>query len=139
MSVSRRDFLKTALLTAVAASFPMKVAAALVDKAEFTEDYATVVHENYVELVFFGTGINIITGPVDKIHVMLDGAIQAEINTRRGGVLEKRQFSPTRIHPIASGLPVGIHTVQLRFPSKKSVQVYGYEVIVPNGFERKRL
>jgi hypothetical protein len=134
--MNRRDFLKSALLAAVAASVPMELAKQLVEKAEVNDDYAALKRGDFVDLTFYGTGMTFISKKLDQnlpIKLTIDGmAIDGELQ-KVGGILSQRTYDDNQYHQIVSGLPLGIHT--LRAEISRDI-IRGYDISGPVSLER---
>lgn len=91
---------------------------------------------DYIEIIFFGTGLNMLTladAGSRQAAVSIDGG--AEDLTRYpfganlpASLLTGQLWNPNQVINLASGLPLGVHTIRLR-SSTVNFQVYGYEIV----------
>jgi hypothetical protein len=106
-----------------------------------TQVYTTGNTIDYVEIVFYGTGLNLVTltanGTNHDLRASVDGG--AEGSSITGGanfssVLISRNYYQNGILPVVSGLTLGVHTVRIRNnnASAPSFDVGGFEVINQN-------
>lgn len=94
----------------------------------------TAVQNDYVEITFFGTGLNLVaytSTTVRDARVSVDGgADSADIYLETANVLINRQYSPNVVIPAVSGLALGVHTVRVKnFSSGNGPTISGFEVI----------
>ena len=88
-----------------------------------------------MEIVFYGTGLNINLTSFDGsglgLVASIDGAAEGSnlIPASYSTVLSGRSYTTNQIIPVASGLPVGIHTVRLRFSVAATYRVAGFEIL----------
>jgi len=88
---------------------------------------------SFVEITFFGTGLNYLT-LVDTtsrdIKASIDGTENpTDIYTEGSSTLNGRKYPTNQIINVANGLSLGIHTVKLRLNSGANIRLYGFEVI----------
>ena len=94
---------------------------------------------DYVEVVFFGTGLNILTyvGPNRDLRVSVDGGAEGAnilgATASASAVLVARNYSINNVVNVVSGLSLGIHTAKIR-NNNGSFQaiIYGFEVLNTN-------
>ena len=96
---------------------------------------------DFIEITFFGTGINII-GVIDNgIRVFtysVDGgsaSTPSASGLNASGILDSRNYSPNQVIPIVSGLSMGIHTVRLNATGTTSNTQFlasGFEILNTN-------
>ena len=95
------------------------------------------IEEQFLEITFFGTGLNI-TGFNNQVYdyrVRVDGGAEgAKIHpTAQSAVLLARGYSPRVIIPVVSGLALGIHTVSIRsVGAVANMNISGWETILTN-------
>jgi hypothetical protein len=68
-----------------------------------------------------------------RVSLQIDG-LPFDGELKKPGILAARNYSDTQIHPMVSGLPLGIHTA--RIAVKEDIKVHGYEMACTNGIER---
>jgi hypothetical protein len=89
---------------------------------------------DYVEVVFYGTGLNILQnlgGSGYDLRVTVDGGSEGG-NVTAGTystVLQARNYNTNQPINVASNLSLGIHTVRIRQAASSSLFVYGFEVL----------
>jgi len=94
---------------------------------------------NYVEVTFYGTGINFLTwmsftGTASQFVVGVDGGSFGSniIPTALSNILSNRNYASNIIIPAASGLALGVHTVRIQLSvagSANSARTYGFEIL----------
>jgi hypothetical protein len=93
----------------------------------------TNVTNDYIEVVFYGTGLNLLVKPrtaTNNISISVDGGSSSTLDLgNKSIILQGRNYCPNQIFTIASGLSLGIHTVKLIYTSALDFQVYGFDVI----------
>lgn len=96
-------------------------------------DSSTVIGD-YVEIVFYGTGLNILSlvdTNLRDARVSVDGGSEGTniLNTTTGsGVLAGRNYGACQIFSAVSGLSLGLHTVKIR-NNLFNLPFYGFEVL----------
>jgi hypothetical protein len=93
----------------------------------------TNVTNDYIEVVFYGTGLNLLVKPrtaTNNISISVDGGSSSTLDLgNRSIILQGRNYCPNQIFTITSGLSLGIHTVKMTYTSALDFQVYGFEVL----------
>jgi hypothetical protein len=93
----------------------------------------TNVANDYVEVVFYGTGLNMFTfaGTTGRdIRVTVDGGTEgANIYGNYSAVAAARGYNTYQQLNLVSGLTLGVHTVKLRNNSTSGITVYGFNVL----------
>ena len=93
---------------------------------------ASVVGD-YVEVVFYGTGLNFVTEIISgagDLRVSVDGGSEGgNIYVNGSNVLIQRNYSTNQLINVASGLSLGLHTVKIRYAVITAFPVYGFEVL----------
>lgn len=88
--------------------------------------------EAYVEITFFGTGLNYLTDwnhPTNDQRISVDGGPETTYTiANQSGILSSKNYSANVPVAVASGLALGIHTVKIR-------TVVGALWLVIHGFE----
>ncbi len=88
---------------------------------------------DYMEIVFYGTGLNLISGqnsPMDLRATVDGGAEGANFAPVMSGVLGGRNYGANIILPVVSGLTLGLHTVKIRSASVVAFAVIqGFEIL----------
>lgn len=89
--------------------------------------------DDYVEIVFFGTGLNLLGVPdsARDLRVTTDGGAEggASIWPTMSSILSSRSYNANMVLPVVSGLAVGLHTVKLRQNGALDVSYYGFEIL----------
>lgn len=88
--------------------------------------------DDYIEVVFYGTGLDILaqTHAAFDIRVAVDGGAEsANLFTSGASVLNGRKYSCNQIVPCLSGLTLGIHTAKIRNNSATSPSIFGFQII----------
>lgn len=88
---------------------------------------------DYVEISFYGTGLNILTqldSNARDNRATIDGGVEGSnvIPTSNSGVLNNRNYSMNTVVNVASGLSSGLHTVRVRCASF-ALTIYGIEIL----------
>lgn len=99
--------------------------------AGFAPFTATV--NDYVEFVFYGTGVNLIDqvdGGARDYRVSIDGGAETTINvTSPSSVLNNRNYDMNVVRNMANGLTLGVHTLKIRNNATAGLTVFGFEVL----------
>lgn len=78
----------------------------------------TVTVDDYAEVTFYGTGLNILSqadGSARDIRVTVDGGSEgANIQGTASNILNNRNYRMNQVIPATSGLTLGVHTVKIR-------------------------
>jgi hypothetical protein len=89
----------------------------------------------YVEVTFFGTGLNMLA-PVDNIardmRASVNGGTEGPniFPAVAAGTLSSRNYNPNQILPVVANLPLGVHTVRIRnAAASNSGVVAGFEIL----------
>lgn len=88
---------------------------------------------DYAEIVFFGTGLNVLCMPYyDQFQVSIDGAAYGSniIGSSQSSILNGRNYSSNQVVSATSGLSLGIHTA--RIYNVSGLDIFGFEVINAN-------
>lgn len=96
-------------------------------------DTFTNTVDDYLEIVFYGTGLNLLTYSntqtiVDQRVTVDDQLESSNIYVADTGVINGRNYSKNMVKPIVSGLDLGVHTVKIRMVSTY-LTFFGYEII----------
>lgn len=88
---------------------------------------------DYLEITFYGTGLNILTFPNDNSKVTSistdGGAFAGNIYpTTESGVLLSRNVGTNTVRSVVTNLSLGIHTIALKHTAG-NFQVYGFEIL----------
>jgi hypothetical protein len=98
---------------------------------------ATAANNQYLEITFYGTGLNILTivnNFARDIRVTIDGGVEGA-NIFNGGaatgsaILNSSIWNTNQIMQIVSNLTLGWHTVKIRNNSANGFQFYGFDII----------
>lgn len=88
---------------------------------------------DYVEMVFYGTGINLVDqvdGGARDYRVSIDGGAETTVNvTSPSSVLNNRNYAMNVVRNMASGLALGVHTLKIRNNASAGLTVYGFEIL----------
>jgi len=97
---------------------------------------ANGVSSAFVEITFYGTGINIITAAINSTYsavLSVDGGSEGSNiipNTSPSGVIGSRNYAINSPVTAVSGLTLGIHTVKIRnTDTTNGLVVFGFEVL----------
>lgn len=119
------------------------------ERVRFVGDYAVtsgvagtvaqsggVVTTSFVEITFYGTGLNLLSGghnALRDVRATVDNGSETGnlFPSGTSGVLHGRNYSTNQILPIASNLTLGLHTVKLR-DAGAPVYYHGFEIIGPS-------
>ena len=89
--------------------------------------------DDYVEVTFFGTGINYLTlkdNAARDIRFTIDGGAEsADIYIEGVAVLNARNYATNQQIQLVKGLSLGWHTLKLRFAATNNMRLYGFEVV----------
>lgn len=93
---------------------------------------------DYVEVIFYGTGLNILlaiaSGTFD-LRVSVDGASEGSNvwpSATSSGILNSRNYSPNVLVNVASGLSLGLHTIKIRTANDNAgggISHNGFEIL----------
>ena len=89
---------------------------------------------DYVEVVFYGTGLNILNWMSSAgydLRASVDGAAEGSnlVPATYSAILSARNYSSNMIVPIVSGLSLGWHTVKIRQNTSQSFGFNGFEIL----------
>ncbi len=89
---------------------------------------------DYVEIVFYGTGLNLLTvqleGGSRDWRVTIDGGVESgDIYVDGSSILSARNYAANQIVNVASGLSLGLHTVKIRNAGSLNLIVNGFEIL----------
>ena len=96
----------------------------------------TVINNNYVEITFYGTGLNLLfvhSSATRTLTYSVDGGADSAniLSTGYSSVLTGRNYAPNNIVPIVSGLSLGVHTIKITATTAatQDIHVYGFEIL----------
>lgn len=96
---------------------------------------------DYIEIVFYGTGLNFITyavGDARDARVSIDGLAEGTGGAAVGNlftgpttssVLGSRFYNVNNVFAAANGLTLGIHTARIRTNNVTNFRMYGFEIL----------
>lgn len=89
---------------------------------------------SYVEIAFYGTGLNQLVNCYGSAHsylISIDGAAETALTTPTfSNVLDNRNYSVNQVMSIASGLTLGFHTVRIKANSGSfNWAITGFEIL----------
>ena len=88
---------------------------------------------DYLEVTFYGTGLNIITQPYiasQTYQASVDGGTATTFNsTQPSNVLANRNYGANVVLNAVSGLSLGVHTIRLTTPTGTFAGVFGFEIL----------
>ena len=90
--------------------------------------------ESYVEVTFYGTGLNMLvygdTG-TRPMTVSVDGGATTVVTNTMSGVLTGRNYKMNAVKSIASGLALGWHTIKMdsEIDVPSVIRCYGFEIL----------
>lgn len=91
---------------------------------------------DYVEIVFYGTGLNLlsIVFLAQDIRITVDGGTEGSNiwPSSPSNVLGGRNYSSNAIVPIVAGLTLGVHTVKIKAYNSSGMYVSGFEILNSN-------
>jgi hypothetical protein len=117
--LSRRSFLRSALIAAVAQSVPMKMAEALVTTLGVVTDTAAILKQGgWIEMTFYGTGIWLGPKAFDNspLKLSIDGMPATGETYPVAGTL-------------VDGLPLDVHTLKIEMA--RNIEIRDINVIQP--------
>jgi hypothetical protein len=87
-----------------------------------------------IEIIFYGTGINVLQTFMDGFErgfdVFIDGVAGSSVSTAGGStILSSRNYAPNMVIPVVSGLTLGLHTVKLVSSSAAVSNFQGLEIV----------
>lgn len=98
-----------------------------------TRVFAGANTTDYIEISFYGTGLNLITTRSSNRNVAwsIDGGGETTINNYDGtsSVLNSRKYTSNTVAPITSGQPLALHTVKVRNAGNSALQLAGFEIL----------
>jgi len=93
----------------------------------------TVSLNDYVEMVFYGTGLNIMINVASTIDIRatVDGGTEGAniIPASLSNILDGRNYGNNTVFPIAAGLTLGWHHVKIREANTIGLPFYGFEIL----------
>lgn len=99
-------------------------------------DSASTSTSDYVEIVFYGTGLNLLTllfSSSQDYRVTVDGGAESGniLGASYSSVLSGRQYNANQIINLASGLTLGLHTIKLRKGTSSGLdtRIMGFEIV----------
>lgn len=89
---------------------------------------------DYVEVTFFGTGLNVLVNnrTAQTVVASVDGAAEGSsfMPSSPSSVIDARNYSANIVVSVVSGLTIGIHTIKMRNNNGSAPwHVYGFEVL----------
>lgn len=101
--------------------------------ADYGPMITMTVNTSFIEVTFYGTGLNILAGVSDNtrgFNVAVDGGGPTFVSTgQNSGILTNRKYNMNTVFNLVSGLSLGIHTVRLSAAGGGSQFVTGFEFI----------
>lgn len=89
------------------------------------------VSTDYIEIVFYGTGLNLLANisSSSDIRATVDGGAEGSnlVNASQSSILSGRNSASNIIIPLASGLTLGLHTIKVRYNAVGAAQ--GFEIL----------
>lgn len=90
----------------------------------------------YVEVVFYGTGLNMLI-PVEAnakdLRVSIDGGSEGSnlytVGASGSAVLTGRNYASNSVLPIVAGLTLGVHTAKIRVNAAQNVHCMGIDIL----------
>jgi hypothetical protein len=102
----------------------------------FGQYLSTAVVNDYVEITFYGTGLNWLTQAfsANDCRATIDGGTEGSniFAVTPTNVLGSRKYSMNAVYSVASGLALGVHTVKIRYASTLGLYVCGFEIVNAN-------
>ena len=96
---------------------------------------ATVTVGDYVEIIFYGTGLNILSqiySDARDARASIDGGTEGSNifpGATGSNILANRNYAVSNTLAICSGLTLGWHVVRIRFAATAAFVVYGVEIL----------
>jgi len=87
---------------------------------------------DYIEVVFYGTGLDILTQTHTSfdIRIAVDGGAESgNLITAGASVINGRKYSCNQIIPGVVGLTLGTHTAKIRNNSATGPRVFGFQIL----------
>jgi hypothetical protein len=90
---------------------------------------------SYIEVVFYGTGLNILSAAntgLDAVSVSYDGGGESVVNLNlatQSSIIGGRNYSQNTVVPVISALPLGVHTVKIRWAAGAGTSYQGFEIL----------
>ena len=103
------------------------------------QNVATTTTNDYIEVVFYGTGLNILltTAASMDFRVTTDNGTEgANIALSYSTILNARGYSPNTVINLVSGLSLGVHTVKIRNNAAAGIKFSGLQVLNTNSATR---
>lgn len=93
----------------------------------------TLVQNDYVEITFYGTGLNILTNvntTFFDLRPSIDGGAEgANVMPNASPVLNSRNVTVLTVVPVASNLALGVHTIRLRNNGTAGQNIQSIEIL----------
>jgi hypothetical protein len=97
------------------------------------EGFTTIAVNDYLEVTFYGTGLNILTNvdiPSRDIRASVDGGSEGSNLVFNGSaVLQGRNYNLNAAISAVSGLTPGVHTVKIRNNNAAGLGLFGIEIL----------
>lgn len=97
----------------------------------------TTFATDYLEITFFGTGLNLLVYAADGnnrgVSVSIDGGATTSVSASGSGVQNSRGYKINQIINVAANLSLGMHTAKINYATSAVSLFYGYEVITLSG------
>jgi len=104
--------------------------------AQGNQLYTTGNTTDYIEIVFYGTGLNILSilyAATQDWRVSVDGGSEGAniVSASYSAILATRNYATNQIVPVVTGLSLGVHTVKIRNnnAASSSFDCYGFEIL----------
>jgi hypothetical protein len=104
-----------------------------IDGACIAVPSSATANADYIEISFYGTGINILvnlTTTVRQLTYSMDGGTtSANFLSTYAAILNNRNYAPSQIIPVLSNQTFGVHTIRIFNNHANGINVYGFEVL----------
>jgi hypothetical protein len=88
---------------------------------------------DYVEVTFYGTGLNLLQTYQDGISrnfsISIDGGSETTLTSVGSSIISNRNYNANIVRNVASGLSLGLHTIKIRQSSGISANFCGFEIL----------
>jgi len=94
---------------------------------------APVTNTSYIEISFYGTGLNILTTQPGASHTAVysvdAGGESSNFMPSMNTILTGRNYSPNVVVPVVNNLSLGLHTIRIRNTGAASLHLHGFEIL----------
>lgn len=104
-------------------------------QSSYGNQFQTSLTTDYVEITFYGTGLNLMTlvSASRDVRISVDGGAESgnltSVSSSGSTVLESRNYLSNEVVNLVSNLTLGVHTVKIRLNSGLNLPFQGFEIL----------